>query len=85
MFCAGSGIAPFRSFWQERKKEINEKFLNTNKWGEMILYFGCRCKGLDELYKNEIDELVKDNVITSYRVAYSRPKDSKKVLFLNLF
>jgi sulfite reductase alpha subunit-like flavoprotein len=85
MFCAGSGIAPFRGFWQERKAKMNDPILNICKWGEMILYFGCRRKGLDELYRNEIDQLIKDNVITSYRVAYSRPKDSKNVLFFNLF
>ena len=53
--------------------------INNKGWGEVVLYFGCRQPGLDELYKNEIDEMIKDNVITSYHAAYSREPNSKKV------
>ena len=37
----------------------------------MILYFGCRFSNLDELYKNEIDKLIKENVIKSLYSAFS--------------
>lgn len=83
MVGAGTGIAPFRSFWQERKIDMEmmpiPTGVNGNRWGEVVLYFGCRQFGLDELYRNEIDELIKDNVITSYYAAYSREPKSKKV------
>jgi len=46
----------------------------------MVLYFGCRHSSLDELYNNEIKDLVETKVITSYNPAYSRSyKNSQKV------
>ena len=88
MVGAGTGIAPFRSFWQERKidKEMMPvpTGINGNRWGEVVIYFGCRQFGLDELYRNEIDELVRDNVVTSYYAAYSREPNSKKVCRINI-
>ena len=36
MVCAGSGIAPFRAFWQHRKNKRGYK--KTSAW----LYYGCR-------------------------------------------
>ena len=83
MVGAGTGLAPFRSFWQDRK--IDKEMLNISKelnnrgWGKMILYFGCRRSSEDELYRNEIDQMVKEGVITSYYPAYSREPNKKKV------
>ena len=79
MVGAGTGIAPFRSFWQERKVEMEMQPTPKDGWGEVDLYFGCRQANLDELYKNEIDELIKDKVISCYYAAYSREKNIKKV------
>lgn len=83
MVGAGTGIAPFRSFWQERKidVEMSQKpnGVNGNKWGEMVLYFGCRQKSVDELYRNEIDQMVNENVITRLYSAYSREPNRKKI------
>ena len=78
MVGAGTGIAPFRGFWQERRKEL-ELFGNANGWGEMVLYFGCRQSKIDELYREEIEQMVKENVITSFYTAFSREANSKKV------
>ena len=47
--------------------------------GEMILYFGCRRSSEDELYLKEIEQMVKEGVISSYYPAYSREPDHKKV------
>lgn len=83
MVCAGTGLAPFRSFWQERKidKEMipNPSGINGVGWGKMILYFGCRQKNVDELYRNEIDQMLKENVIAEYHPAYSREPNQKKM------
>lgn len=83
MIGAGTGIAPFRSFWQEKKYEkevmtlsVGSKHINL---AEMYLYFGCRRKNVDELYKDEILEMVNEKVITSYHPAFSREPDMKKV------
>lgn len=82
----GTGIAPFRSFWQERKVQMEmmqiPTGLNNKGWGEVVLYFGCRQSKLDELYINEIEELIKENVISSYNPAYSREPNLKKVFKL---
>ena len=83
MIGAGTGIAPYRSFWQERKwAKKNLKNLGGNNgkiWGEMILYFGCRYSKLDELYKDEIEQLISEEIITSAHIVFSREANIKKV------
>ena len=83
MVGAGTGIAPFRSFWQKRKLDfetIKETPVGENiGWGEMVLYFGCRQCRIDELYRSEIDNMIRKNIITSYYGAYSREPNLKKV------
>ncbi|RNA17686.1 Nitric oxide brain [Brachionus plicatilis] len=82
MVCAGTGLAPFRSFWQERKidKEMlpNPNGINGVGWGKLILYFGCRQKNVDEIYRSEIDQMLKENVLSEYHPAYSREPNKKK-------
>jgi len=46
---------------------------------EMVLYFGCRQCRIDELYRSEIDKMIRKNIITSYYGAYSREPNLKKV------
>jgi sulfite reductase alpha subunit-like flavoprotein len=83
MVGAGTGIAPFRSFWQERKIDMEmmpkPNGINGNNWGEMILYFGCRQAKVDELYRNELDQLVTEKVITQLHSAYSREPGKPKI------
>lgn len=53
---------------------------NQNKnWGEMILYFGCRQSNIDDLYRNEIEQLISENIISKVYFAYSREPNQKKV------
>lgn len=72
MVSAGTGIAPFRSFWQERL--IQKK--KGKKVGEMYLYFGCRLPNVDELHKNEIEEMENKGIITECFKIFSQ-KDAK--------
>jgi len=51
MVAAGSGIAPFRGFWQDRERKAKEGF----NVGPTILIFGCRKKSMD-LLKEETDK-----------------------------
>ena len=84
MIGAGTGIAPFRSFWQERK--VDMEMMQKPKgggWGEFTVYFGCRQSCQDQLYANEIEQLVKDKVISAYHVALSREPGQKKVNLLH--
>ena len=65
MVCAGSGIAPFRAFWQQRTMRHWPK---TSAW----LYFGCR-----DLTENMFAD--ETNKVVQRRVAFSRiDKDSKE-------
>ena len=86
--CAGTGIAPFRGFWQDMHYEkLNLKIvqpsnkINKNTSNEVNLYFGCRTSKHDELYKNEINQMMQADVIKSCHVAYSREPNKKKVYF----
>lgn len=88
MVGAGTGIAPYRSFWQERKidREMSQdpEGVNGRGWGPMILYFGCRQRVIDELYKDEIEQLIKERVITAFYPAYSREPGQKKTYVQDL-
>jgi sulfite reductase (NADPH) flavoprotein alpha-component len=68
MIGPGTGIAPFRAFIYER--------LRTNASGKNILYFGCRNKNRDFLYKNELTELATQGHLT-LRTAFSRDQPNK--------
>ncbi len=76
-------MAPFRSFWQERKidKEMTQTPTGVNGvgWGKMWLYFGCRQENVDDLYKSEIEEMMGENVITALYLALSREPNKPKV------
>lgn len=85
---AGTGIAPFRSFWQERKIDMemysSPSGINGKGWSKMVLYFGCRQKNIDDLYKTEIEQMVREKVISAYYPAYSRELGQKKVYIQDL-
>ena len=66
MFAAGSGIAPFRGFMQERAQQV----AIGRQVGRMVLFYGCRTEQ-DFMYKTEIEEHVKAGILELY-VAYSR-------------
>lgn len=67
---AGSGIAPFRSFWQEREVIANES--GVDALGKCILFFGCRSKSVDHLYNEEQSQLLRRGILNSVFVALSR-------------
>ncbi|MBL7787518.1 MAG: cytochrome P450 [Chitinophagales bacterium] len=52
MICAGSGLAPFRGFIQERA--LQKK--NGVNVGESLLFFGCDARDVDFLYQEELQE-----------------------------
>ncbi|XP_067140419.1 nitric oxide synthase, salivary gland-like [Centruroides vittatus] len=72
----GTGIAPFRSFWQQRNSE-KERAPATEKFGSMILFAGYRHPDV-ELYSNEIKLMKEIGVLKDVFTAYSRlPKQPK--------
>ncbi|KAL4914001.1 cytochrome P450 [Aspergillus aurantiobrunneus] len=69
MICiaAGTGIAPFRGFLQERAALINQ----GQGLAPALLFFGCRVPGKDDLYRAQLDEWQAQGVV-DVRWAFSR-------------
>ncbi|XP_039612590.1 nitric oxide synthase 2b, inducible [Polypterus senegalus] len=72
----GTGIAPFRSFWQQRLHDMEKEELKTCP---MTLVFGCRQSAMDHIYKDEMLEMKRKGVLDEVYTAYSREPDQKKV------
>jgi nitric-oxide synthase, brain len=72
----GTGIAPFRSFWQQWESFKLEN--NEAKIPKVWLFFGCRTKSLD-LYRNEKNEMVEMGVLNKVFLALSREDGVQKV------
>ncbi|XP_002021672.2 nitric oxide synthase [Drosophila persimilis] len=65
----GTGIAPFRSFWQEFQllRELDPAVALPKMW----LFFGCRNRDVD-LYAEEKERLVKEQILDRVFLALSR-------------
>lgn len=67
----GTGIVPFIAFAEERE--------NLKAKGENIaeghLFFGCRDKDNDFIYRDYLAAMVDTKVLSSLSLAFSRPKD----------
>ncbi|MED3987696.1 assimilatory sulfite reductase (NADPH) flavoprotein subunit [Peribacillus simplex] len=65
----GTGIAPFRSFIQDREE--------SNAKGKTWLFFGDQHFVTDFLYQTELQKWLKTGVLTKMDVAFSRDTDEK--------
>ncbi|KAK9877354.1 hypothetical protein WA026_017750 [Henosepilachna vigintioctopunctata] len=74
----GTGIAPFRGFWQHRHMLSRQ----NHSLGKMLLFFGCRTKELD-LYKEEKAQMVCEKVIDKTFLALSRESNRPKMYVQN--
>jgi len=72
MIGPGTGLAPFRGFIQERDWQKKQ----GKSVGETHLYFGCRNKNIDYLYREELEQYESDGVITLH-TAFSRDQPNK--------
>nr|AWA45974.1 NADPH-cytochrome P450 reductase [Pieris rapae] len=68
----GTGLAPFRGFLQERAIARQ----NGKEVGSTILYFGCRNRDQDYIYREELEEYEKNGDVTLH-VAFSRDQEKK--------
>uniref|UniRef100_A0A3Q2NWL0 Nitric oxide synthase n=1 Tax=Fundulus heteroclitus TaxID=8078 RepID=A0A3Q2NWL0_FUNHE len=71
----GTGIAPFRSFWQQRLYDFEH---NGIKSCPMILVFGCRQSEMDHIYKDETLQAKNREVFKELYAAYSREPGKPK-------
>ena len=69
MIGAGTGVAPYRAFLQEREAR--------GASGKAWLFFGERNFDSDFLYQTEWQALLKDKVLTNMNVAFSRDTEKK--------
>lgn len=69
----GTGFAPFRGFLQERAVLLGQ----GKEVGDMLLFFGCRHPDHDHIYKDEVDEFVRQGVVSRAHAAYSRAQSEK--------
>jgi sulfite reductase (NADPH) flavoprotein alpha-component len=65
----GTGIAPFRSFIQERAVQKAS--------GRSWLFFGDQHEATDFLYKDELEKYQQDGVLTKIDTAFSRDSEKK--------
>uniref|UniRef100_A0A674GSJ0 Nitric oxide synthase 3 n=1 Tax=Taeniopygia guttata TaxID=59729 RepID=A0A674GSJ0_TAEGU len=68
----GTGVAPFRSFWQHRLH------LLRGPLGPMVLVFGCRSSALDHIYREEMEEARQQGALSQVLTAFSRQPGSPK-------
>jgi cytochrome P450/NADPH-cytochrome P450 reductase len=73
MFCAGTGLAPFRGFIQQRAIQL--KANPKRKLSRAMLFIGCRSSTKDRLYADELDEWAKMGAV---EVKYAFSKESEK-------
>lgn len=72
MFCAGTGLAPFRGFVEQRAIQMQAN--PERELAPALLFIGCRSHTEDRLYAEEIDEWVNAGVV-EVTYAFSREKD----------
>ena len=76
MIGPGTGIAPFRSFWQQR---ICDNVGDSSKRNDMMMFFGCRHPHHDDIYAKELQEAKHAGVLANVFTAYSRHPNQPKV------
>ena len=65
----GTGIAPFRAFLQDRKA--------SGATGKNWLFFGDQKAAYDYLYREELEAMQRDGLLTRLDVAFSRDQEEK--------
>ncbi|KAJ0402117.1 hypothetical protein ATCC90586_002659 [Pythium insidiosum] len=69
----GTGIAPMRAFLHER----DQMQKNGVTLGRCIMYFGCRRRDEDYIYRDELERFQSNGVLTDLHLAFSREQAQK--------
>uniref|UniRef100_A0AAZ3QS37 Methionine synthase reductase n=1 Tax=Oncorhynchus tshawytscha TaxID=74940 RepID=A0AAZ3QS37_ONCTS len=70
MIGPGTGVAPFIGFLQQREKEREEN--PEVEFSETWLFFGCRHRDRDFLFREELQGFVANGTLTHLKVSFSR-------------
>ena len=73
MFGPGTGIAPMRAVLMERSHGLK----NNVGHGPSILYFGCKDRSMDYIYRDELEAFEKEGTLTELHLAFSREQTEK--------
>lgn len=73
----GTGVAPFRGFLRERAARLRKGAYSDDGIGKTMLFFGCRNKDKDFLYRDDLLELETSEVLTTLDIAFSRAGPEK--------
>ncbi|KAL4884295.1 cytochrome P450 [Aspergillus karnatakaensis] len=78
LIAAGSGIAPFRGFLQERAELVKQAQEQGKemKLAPALLFFGVRAPGVDDLYREQLEEWQGSGIV-DVRWAFSRAPDAE--------
>ena len=70
MICAGTGLAPFRGFIQERA----HRHANGEPAGKALLFYGLDHPDVDFLYRDELTRWEQDGIVTIYPAYFRKPE-----------
>lgn len=73
MIGPGTGIAPMRALLQEREHQAKL----SNCKGNNILFFGCRHRDIDYIYRDELEAYQSSGTLSQLHVAFSRDGNRK--------
>ncbi|XP_022621948.1 methionine synthase reductase isoform X2 [Seriola dumerili] len=72
----GTGVAPFIGFLQQREKERQEN--PEAVFGETWLFFGCRHRDRDYLFREELEGFVSSGILNHLKVCFSRGDEQEQ-------
>lgn len=78
MIGPGTGLAPMRALLQERKFQADKQ--KPSVAPKNVLFFGCKNRGVDFIYRDELEAFEKEGVLTAFHTAFSR--DTKQKVYV---
>lgn len=73
MIGPGTGIAPMRAFLHERAQQQTDGVAV----GKSVLYFGCRRRDEDYIYRDELEKFQEQGLLSELHLAFSREQEKK--------
>jgi cytochrome P450/NADPH-cytochrome P450 reductase len=72
MVCAGTGLAPFRGFLQDRAMAAQEQGATPAR---ALLFFGCDSPDVDYLYRDELTQWSEQGIVSVHPAYSAAPTD----------